>query len=409
MTTRNRRKQKKDNAASKVWVLNTLKAAVIAGSISLTPTSSAVVGSDLATMLTTAAANAAALIKQEIAEAASTIAHMTQSIGTFSYTTVNNITNNTNTMLGSIKVATAQSSQSAQTLAEIQTQASQKLATARQTIHMQDQLLKAMRKYGGNGQGFNACVTVAENKGLDKAADQTKVIAASKETETLSAISLKSNLNSSNIDKTTIAEKEFCGNGNPSCKASELPGGNVNGTLLFVATNEGSKEQLARNMFRENLLGVNMQALNSASQVSSPMGQKSYHQSNRQSALLSPAAYSLAYIDAQNTRTIERDGKKYSANELIDNTVSKYYGGPESKDWQASMIVQEPRGLLVEAARLKGLSVWLQNYMYQQNLRKEANLAAILLATAAPLSEDVRNVGNMAESRAIRSAISVYK
>lgn len=73
------------------------------------------------------------------------------------------------------------------------------------------------------------------------------------------------------------------------------------------------------------------------------------------------------------------------------------------------MIVQEPRGLLVEAARLKGLSVWLQNYMYQQNLRKEANLAAILLATAAPLSEDVRNVGNMAESRAIRSAISVYK
>lgn len=409
MTTRNRRKQNKDNASTKVWVVNTLKASVIAGAISMTPVSHALVGSDLATMLATAAANAAALIEQEIAEAKATISHMTTSIGTFSNTTVQNITDNTNSMLGAIKVATAQNSQSSQTLAEVQTQASQKLATARQTIHMQDQLLKAMRKYGGNGQGFNACVTVAENKGLDKAADQTKVIAASKETETLSAISLKSNLNSNTFDKATIAEKEFCGNGNPSCKPSELPGGNVNGTLLFVGTNEGSKEQLARNMFRENLLGVNMQALNSASQVTSPMGQKSYHQANRQSALLSPAAYSLAYIDAQNTRTIERDGKKFSANELIDYTVGKYYGGPESKDWQASMIVQEPRGLLVEAARLKGLSVWLQNYMYQQNLRKEANLAAILLATAAPLSEDVRNVGNMAESRAIRSATSLYK
>lgn len=409
MKIRNRKNQNSEKSAPKNWATNTLKAAVIAGSISLAPTSSAAVGSDIFTMLSTAAANAAALIQQEIAEAAKTISHMTKSIGTFSYTTITNITNNTNSMLGAIKVATAQSSQSAQTLAEVQTQASQKLATARQTIHMQDQLLKAMRKYGGNGQGFNACVTVAENKGLDKAADQTKVIAASKETETLSAISPKASLNATNFERQKIIDQEFCGNGDPNCKASALPGGNVNGSLMFVAAEEGSKEQLARGMFRENLLGVNMQSLNTAAQVESPMGQKSYHQANRQSALLSPAAYSLAYIDAQNTKTIERDGKKYSANELIDTTVSRYYGGPESKDWQASMIVQEPRGLLVEAARLNGLSVWLQNYMYQQNLRKEANLAAILLATSAPLSEEVREVGNSAASRAIRSSVYVYK
>lgn len=409
MRTKNNRNPKADDKELKKSVLNnSIKVIAICSFLSITPTSSAAVGADIASMLTTATANAIALIKSEVAEAAENIAHMTQSIGTFSFNTVNNINNNMNTMLGSIKVATAQNAQSAQALAEVQTQASQKLATARQTIHMQDQLLKAMRKYGGNAQGFKACVTVSENKGLDSANEQAKITAALKETETLSATTLKTNLNANTYDRLKLSETEFCAAGNPSCKPSSLPGGNVNGALLFTATEEGTKEHLARTMFRENVVGLNMQGLNSTHQISSPSGQASYYQSNRMSALLSPAAYSLAYIDAQNTKTVERDGKKYSPNELIDKTVSRYYGGEESKEWQASMIAQEPRGLLVEAARLKGLSVWLSNHTYQQNLRKEANLASILLATSTPLTEEVRDLGNKAEARAIRSALPLY-
>lgn len=403
---------KKDKPEKKVFkgsVLgDSIKIITICTCLSFTPTSSAAVGADIASMISVATANAVALIKEEVLEAAKNIAHMTKSIGTFSFNTVTGITHNTNTMLGSIKVATAQNAQSAQALAEVQTQASQKLATARQTIHMQDQLLKAMRKYGGNAQGFKACVTVAENKGLDTANEHAKIAAALKETETLSATTLKSNLNSNIYDNLKLSETEFCAAGNPSCTPSNLPGGNVNGALLFIAAEEGSKEQLARNMFRQNIVGLNMQGLNSTAQIASPNGQASYQQSNRMSALLSPAAYSLAYIDAQNTKSIERDGQKYSPNELIDKTVGRYYGGADSKEWQASMIAQEPRGLLVETARLKGLSVWLNNHTYQQNLRKEANLAAILLATATPLSEEVRDLGNKTEARAIRSALPLF-
>lgn len=406
MRTKNKRNSSQDLKGS--VLSNSIKVVLICGCLTLTPISSAAVGADLGSMIAVAAANAAALIKSEIAEAAKNIAHMTKSIGTFSFNTISNINTNMNTMLGSLKVATAQNAQSSQALAEVQTQASQKLATARQTIHMQDQLLKAMRKYGGNAQGFKACVTVAENKGLDTANEHAKVSAALKETETLSATTLKGNLNSTTYDKIKLAETEFCAAGNPSCKPSNLPGGNVNGALLFVAAEEGSKEQLARHQFRQNVVGLNMQGLNSVAQIASPSGQTSYQISNRMSALLSPAAYSLAYIDAQNTKNIERDGKKYSPNELIDKTVGRYYGGPESKEWQASMIAQEPRGLLVETARLKGLSAWMNNHSYQQNLRKEANLASILLATSTPLSEEVRDLGNKAESRAIRSALPLF-
>lgn len=409
MRIKNNKQTQHEKPLKKSNLSTSIKVIAICGCLSVAPTSSALVGSDIYSMLKVAAANAIALIKSEAEEAARYIGHMTASIGTFSFNTVYNINNNMNTMLGSIKVATAQNAQSAQALAEVQTQSSQKLATARQTIHMQDQLLKAMRKYGGNAQGYKACVTVAENKGLDNANEQAKITAALKETETLSATTLKANLNADTYDKLKIAETEFCAAGNPSCSPSSLPGGNVNGSLLFVAAEDGSKEQLARNMFRQNVVGLNMQGLNSTAQIASPNGQSSYNQSNRASALLSPAAYSLAYIDAQNTKNIERDGQKYSANELIDKTVSKYYGGQESKEWQASMIAQEPRGLLVEAARLKGLSVWMSNHLYQQNLRKEANLAAILLSSATPLSEDVRSLGNKAEARAIRSATSLYQ
>lgn len=376
----------------------------------LSASASAVIGANLAAIIGTSAANAVMAAAKAASEAAAAMSKMAASIGTFSATTVSNITYNMNSQLSAIKVATAQISQSSQNLAEVQTRASQKLATARQTIRLQDETLKVMRKYGAaSGQGYKACYVVQENKGLDQAQEHTAVIAATKEAETLTAITVKGDLNATIYNKLKLSEAEFCASGNPNCTPSTMPGADVNGALLFVPANEGSKEQLARNLFRTNVLGVQLEGLKTQAQIQSPMGQKSYFESNRQSALLSPAAYSLAYIDAQNTRTIERDGKKYSANELIDQTVSRYYGGASAKEWQASMITQEPRGLLVESARLGGLSVWLDNHMYQQNLRKEANLASILISMADPLSKEVGKIGESADARSISQVSSLYK
>lgn len=409
MSSRNNRtrrpRSKEGKSSAPVFAVIFLSASIGAAGVS-----HAVIGADFLSLVMTTAANAAALIKQEAAQAMKQMQHMYQSVYSYTNSTVESVYRNANSLSGSIKVATAQQAQSSQTLAEVQTRAAQTTATARQTIHMQDQLVKMMRQYGSTGQGYKACVVLVENKGLDQSLDNTKVLAAQKETETLSASSPKSDLNSSVTNSTSVSQSELCSGPSTECKStSKVPNGHVNGALLFTATAPNSQEALARTMFRQNVVGVNLQGLSSPAIVSSPVGQNSYFQSTRLTSLLSPAAYSLAYIDAQNTKSVERDGVMYSNNELIEKTVGRYYGGEESKTWQASMIVQEPRGLLVEAARLGGLTVWLNNHMYQQNLRKEANLASILIATASPLAEQVRQEGNRTEAKALVGAIPLYK
>lgn len=370
----------------------------------------AVIGANIGSISNVAWINSkaqVALIQAQSSEASTTIS---TGIGTFSATTVGNITSNMNSLLDALKVATAQVSQSSQNLAEIQTNASQKMSTARQAIDLQDKMLKTIRDFGApTGQGFKACAVVAQNQGLDQAVKHTNDLAASKETETLSALVPQADLNSTTYNRLKVSESEFCAVGNPNCKASNLPAADVNGALLFTPANEGSKEQLARNLFRSNVVGLPLQGLKTTTQVNSPMGQESYFMSNKLAALVSPAAYSLAYIDANNTRTINRDGKMYSSNELIDATVSRYYGGDEAKQWQASMIAQEPRGLLVELARLQGLSTWMDNHMYQQSLRKEANLASILISAAQPLTKEVQTIGAKTESFEIKKIASIYK
>lgn len=370
----------------------------------------AVIGANIGSISSVAWINSNSQVALANSESASTSATISGTIEAFSLTTRTNIKYNMENLLSAIKVATAQNAQSSQSLAEIQTSASQKLATARQTIDLQDKILKTIRDYGSaTGQGFKACAIVASNNGLQDAVNHANNLAASKETETLSSIVPKSDLNSTTYNRLKVSETEFCAEGNSNCTTSKLPAADVNGALLFVPANEGSKEQLARSMFRENVVGVPLQGLKTSNQVNSPMGQKTYFESNRLAALVSPAAYSLAYIDAANTRSINRDGKMYSANELIDQTVSRYYGGSEAKDWQASMIAQEPRGLLVETARLNGLSLWMDNHMYQQSLRKEANLAAILISTSEPLSADVKAIGNKNNAYQIKRTASVFK
>lgn len=402
--TRNRNSSR--NNARKIGVNSTV---LILGAVSAIGV--AAVGANVASIIRVATTTANTLVSQINTEAQLTNADITTGINTFSTTTVQSINSATNNFTDAIKVATAQESASGQALAEASTRTAQKEATARATIHMQDVIIRNYKNFSGkSGQGYKACTVVAENKGLDAAQAKTKNLAAGLEASSLNAITMSSDLTQDLYSRHNITSNEFCPTGSTYCTPSTtLPGGDLNATLLFTPAAPGSKEKLGRTLYREHILGINQQAPLTTAQANSPMGQKAYFESNRQASLLSPAAYSLAHIDAQNTKTIKRDDRLYSANELIDSTVSKYYGGAEAKEWQASMLTQEPRGLLVEAARLGGLGVWLNNEMYQQSLRKEANLAAILIATAQPLSDNVQKKGSDLEATSIRNISSLYK
>ena len=108
---------------------------------------------------------------------------------------------------------------------------------------------------------------------------------------------------------------------------------------------------------------------------------------NRKDSLLSIPAYSLAMIDANNTRSEEFQGK--SPNEMMKLRVNQYFGGKEAQQWSSSMAAQTPRGLIVEATKMAGLEVWMRHKQYEQGQRMEANLAALVLSSTQEMQADV--------------------
>ncbi len=132
---------------------------------------------------------------------------------------------------------------------------------------------------------------------------------------------------------------------------------------------------------RENILGTPDKSLSNRNGTYSSWSQDYLQATNQKTALLAMPAYSLAVIDAQNTKSFKDiDGKMVSANDLIDQTIARYYGGPEAKKWQMAMAMQDPCGLLKEANIINGVSVYLDLQTYKQSLREEGLLSALLLA-----------------------------
>lgn len=350
-------------------------------------------------------------LKTSTSESVSTTSKITQDISKFTADHTKRIFDNTNNIVDAIKVATKQEALSAQTMAEINTKSTQTLNQANDAVSRQTAVIEATKKYGANGQGYGACAVYAKNSTLDKATNDVDINAAQIESASLSTNLEMPEANTVASERVRIQRQEFCSlqQGDWICKPSDLPSGDTNAAVYMAPANKGSKEQLAKKMFREHLLNSPTPALPSRESVESPEGQEHLYQVTRQAALMGAANHSLSYIDAQNLRSIERDGKKYSANELIDETVGRYYGGEEAKKWQASMIAQEPRGLLVEAARIHGVGTWMANRIYKQNLRMEANLASILLTTAEPIAKDVRNQSAELERQRVADSISLYR
>ena len=129
---------------------------------------------------------------------------------------------------------------------------------------------------------------------------------------------------------------------------------------------------------------------------------------NRKSALNSFPAMSLAYIEAMNEVNPDlkdKEGKPMSANDALLETVGRYYGGKDAKEWQEKMIQQEPRGLLAEMARMEGLSLWMQFNKHKSYQRLTGNIAALNISTAIPMEEDADQQRVAIQRSAVNSAI----
>lgn len=387
------------------------KIAILTLSVSMPLVAYAVVGVNVAAMQVSVQKLVVSTIKTSTTESANTTRKITQDIAEFTADHTKRIFDNTNNITDAIKVATKQEAMSAQTIAEVNTKSTQTLNSVNDAIAKQTAVIEAEKKYGPNGQGFGACAVYEKNASLDKASSDVDKNAAQIEATTVGTNLSSPEANTLQNERVRVQREEFCSTTQAGtiCNVSELPAGDTNAAIYMAPANKGSKEQLAKKMFRENLLNSPTPAISSKDAIETPEGQEHFYQLTRQAAIMSSATHSLAYLDAQNLRSISRDGKMYSANELIDETVGRYYGGAEAKKWQASMIAQEPRGLLVEAARIHGVGTWMANRIYKQNLRMEANLASILLTTAEPVAKGVREQSASLEHQRVSDSLSFYR
>ena len=69
------------------------------------------------------------------------------------------------------------------------------------------------------------------------------------------------------------------------------------------------------------------------------------------------------------------------------------------------MIQQQPRGLLVELAKIEGLSSWLDYQEFQANQRIEGNLAAMTLVNVLPMEKKLNDQQLVLQQASIKDRI----
>ena len=318
---------------------------------------------------------------QQIATHTATVS---ANIGAFSASFGTQLTYKFEQIISSIAIATKQEALSANVVADNSRQTAEQLINAVRAQQQNSALTKAYLDFNGaSGQGFDPCGTVAKNKSMDLAFTTL----ASKAKVAVGALdAAPGRLVSSSTEAMQARLKEhrnkFCTQAEANaglCTLSTLPGGDTNAALLFEPADDSSLTTEARTAYIQHVVGAPDQALDKKAGAS-PAGETYLVEKNRKDSLMSIPAYSLAVIDAANTRSTQFSGK--SPNEVLKLRVNQYFGGKEAQQWSGNLARQSQRGLLVEAAKMGGLEVWIHQQQYEQNQRLMANLAALVIASS---------------------------
>ncbi|MEM8515182.1 hypothetical protein RCH14_004542 [Massilia sp. MP_M2] len=329
-------------------------------------------------------------------------------IGTFGTTFGANMAVKFEQAISAVAVATKQESLGASIVSDASRDSAAQLVNAVRAQRSSDQIASAMLDFNpATGQGHEPCLTTAKNRTLDAAFDALgRVAKANVAALDLAPGRMVSSVGAAMTQRLATHRDKFCTQGEASaglCSLSSLPGGDTNASLLFEPTDPGSLQQQAQQAFTQHVLGA-PDAMIAKEAGQTPAGQHYMLTKNSKDALLSIPAYSMSMIQAANTRSPDLANK--SPNEVLKLRVNQYFGGKEAQDWSKTLTAQSERGLMVEAAKLGGLEVWLHHKQYQQNQRLEMNLAALVLAQS---EEAKRNVSTRYDRMARDTASSAIR
>lgn len=294
-------------------------------------------------------------------------------------------------LISAMAVATKQEATSANQVVDATRNAASTMVNAVRAQRINDSTVKAYLDYSpATGQGYDVCATILHNRSLDKAFDDAPAIARKVLSELdVAPGKLVDSQVAAMSDRLELHRSKFCTPSEASaglCSIGSVPGGDSNASLLFSGAAANSDVALARKSFIQNVIGAPDEKISKPA-GNSPAGQNYLFEKNRKDSLLSIPAYSLAMIDANNTRSDEFEGM--SPNEMMKLRVNQYFGGKEAKKWSSAMAGQTTRGLIVEATKMAGLEVWMRHKQYEQGQRLEANMAALVLSATEDMKYEV--------------------
>lgn len=128
-----------------------------------------------------------------------------------------------------------------------------------------------------------------------------------------------------------------------------------------------------RDAFMRNVIGL-------PPQLPESMASESDHlmmmEARRQQAIRSPAIVSLAAVRASH----EAGEGELTSRRSLEEIVGRYGGGPEYEEWSAALVTKSETGLVKEIARLRSLSLALENARQGSGDRRQAVIGALLAA-----------------------------
>lgn len=284
---------------------------------------------------------------------------------------------------------------SAAQIADADLKARKLKAAAQDTMDQANKRINVMMDYGSStGQGYAACKVLAENTQAARMIGEATL----KTTELVQQVdnapgSLARTPDQIQKQRKELHDANFCTDSEVAagtCKAvGQLPGGDTNASLMFESAPAKSLVGTAKTSIRQNILGTPDVAIPVAA-AKTATGQAYLYNTNRKTALAAFPAYSLAHLQAMTEvreDLTDAQGKSVSPQEMLFNTVARYYGTDEATEWQKSMMQQRPRGLLVELAKIEGLAVYMDYQRHLTNQRMGGNLAALTLAETIPMED----------------------
>ncbi|MCL2875364.1 MAG: hypothetical protein FWF12_03540 [Betaproteobacteria bacterium] len=335
---------------------------------------------------------------------------VSKSISQFGTTFSDGMQNKFEQIISAIAVATAQEAISGNVVAEAHRQAGMMALASAKAQQENTELLNAVSSFAPRlGQGYDLCGTMYKNKAMTKAyADLAARARAKVASLDVAPGRLAKDVSRAMLQRLSLHRQKFCTKAEADkglCTESALPGGDVNAALLFEPAPADSLQATARTAYIQHVVGTPNPSVQPKA-GSAPDGQNYLISQNRLDAMRSAAAYSLAVIDAKNTQNVRMpNGAITSPNELLKLRVNQYFGGKDAQDWSDAMAVQSQRGLTVEAAKMAGLSAWMEYEELKNLYRSNVLYANLLISASDAMRSELDNLHNTAGSNAATGAI----